>query len=112
MFDQEVTNRQVYNKFWKDVVSSVLDGYNGTIFAYGQTTSGKTHTMIGSNNDDQGINLMAVQQLINYAETVNVEKFYFIYSAKIKKYLFGSHTWKYTMKLSMIYLINRAETWK
>ena len=23
----------------------VLDGYNGTIFAYGQTSSGKTHTM-------------------------------------------------------------------
>lgn len=23
----------------------VLEGYNGTIFAYGQTSSGKTHTM-------------------------------------------------------------------
>jgi len=26
-------------------VSDVLGGYNGTIFAYGQTSSGKTHTM-------------------------------------------------------------------
>lgn len=26
-------------------ISDVLDGYNGTIFAYGQTSSGKTHTM-------------------------------------------------------------------
>lgn len=25
--------------------SDVLEGYNGTIFAYGQTSSGKTHTM-------------------------------------------------------------------
>ena len=27
--------------------SDVLSGYNGTIFAYGQTSSGKTHTMEG-----------------------------------------------------------------
>lgn len=26
-------------------VADVLGGYNGTIFAYGQTSSGKTHTM-------------------------------------------------------------------
>ena len=25
--------------------SDILNGYNGTIFAYGQTASGKTHTM-------------------------------------------------------------------
>lgn len=25
----------------------VMDGYNGTIFAYGQTGTGKTHTMVG-----------------------------------------------------------------
>lgn len=27
------------------IVQDVLSGYNGTIFAYGQTSSGKTHTM-------------------------------------------------------------------
>ena len=27
------------------IVQDVLTGYNGTIFAYGQTSSGKTHTM-------------------------------------------------------------------
>jgi hypothetical protein len=31
----------------KPVVEDVLKGYNGTIFAYGQTSSGKTHTMQG-----------------------------------------------------------------
>lgn len=29
------------------LISDVLSGYNGTIFAYGQTSSGKTHTMEG-----------------------------------------------------------------
>ena len=27
-----------------------MSGYNGTIFAYGQTGTGKTHTMVGSWN--------------------------------------------------------------
>lgn len=27
------------------IIESVLEGYNGTIFAYGQTGTGKTHTM-------------------------------------------------------------------
>ena len=37
--------------------ADVLSGYNGTIFAYGQTSSGKTHTMEGVINDPglQGI---------------------------------------------------------
>jgi kinesin family protein 5 len=35
----------VYNEAAKEIVKDVLSGYNGTIFAYGQTSSGKTHTM-------------------------------------------------------------------
>ncbi len=38
----------------------MLEGFNGTIFAYGQTSSGKTHTMQGPNIDDtelKGLNL-------------------------------------------------------
>ena len=29
------------------MVESVFEGFNGTVFAYGQTSSGKTHTMQG-----------------------------------------------------------------
>uniref|UniRef100_A0A8C5FQI5 Kinesin-like protein n=1 Tax=Gadus morhua TaxID=8049 RepID=A0A8C5FQI5_GADMO len=36
---------QVYDTCAKQIVKDVLGGYNGTIFAYGQTSSGKTHTM-------------------------------------------------------------------
>lgn len=32
------------------MVNSVLDGFNGCVFAYGQTGTGKTHTMEGSAN--------------------------------------------------------------
>ncbi|KAG7467332.1 hypothetical protein MATL_G00152230 [Megalops atlanticus] len=44
---------QVYNACAKQIVKDVLAGYNGTIFAYGQTSSGKTHTMEGKLHDPQ-----------------------------------------------------------
>ncbi|KAM4609395.1 kinesin heavy chain [Polymixia lowei] len=47
--DQE----QVYDTCAKQIVKDVLGGYNGTIFAYGQTSSGKTHTMEGKLHDIQ-----------------------------------------------------------
>ena len=39
------------------VVQGVMDGYNGTIFAYGQTGTGKTHTMVGpaEPEEDRGV---------------------------------------------------------
>lgn len=44
-----VTSKQsdVYNQVVKPVVLEVIEGYNCTIFAYGQTGTGKTHTMEG-----------------------------------------------------------------
>ena len=46
----------------------VLMGYNGTIFAYGQTSSGKTHTMEGimENPDLQGIIPRIVNDIFNH----------------------------------------------
>lgn len=38
---------EIYNQTAYPIVESVLEGYNGTIFAYGQTGTGKTHTMEG-----------------------------------------------------------------
>lgn len=47
------SQEQVYNACAKQIVKDVLGGYNGTIFAYGQTSSGKTHTMEGKLHDHQ-----------------------------------------------------------
>uniref|UniRef100_A0A452RLJ8 Kinesin-like protein n=1 Tax=Ursus americanus TaxID=9643 RepID=A0A452RLJ8_URSAM len=46
----------------------VLEGYNGTIFAYGQTSSGKTHTMEGKLHDPEGMGIIPriVQDIFNY----------------------------------------------
>jgi len=72
MFDKvlkpNVTQTQVYEATAKNIVKDVLCGYNGTIFAYGQTSSGKTHTMEGVINDPtmQGIIPRIVNDIFNH----------------------------------------------
>ena len=39
---------QVYEGTTQRIVQSAMDGINGTVFAYGVTSSGKTHTMMVS----------------------------------------------------------------
>eukprot|EP00073_Rattus_norvegicus_P021648 XP_006233412.2 PREDICTED: centromere-associated protein E isoform X1 [Rattus norvegicus] len=48
VFHSNETTKNVYEEIAVPIISSAIQGYNGTIFAYGQTASGKTHTMMGS----------------------------------------------------------------
>eukprot|EP00066_Takifugu_rubripes_P020289 XP_011609555.1 PREDICTED: centromere-associated protein E-like [Takifugu rubripes] len=47
VFTAEETTNHLYQSIAKPLVVSTVQGYNGTIFAYGQTSSGKTFTMMG-----------------------------------------------------------------
>jgi hypothetical protein len=47
VYDADSSQRAIYEETAYPLVESVLTGYNGTIFAYGQTGCGKTHTMQG-----------------------------------------------------------------
>uniref|UniRef100_A0A667XKF9 Kinesin-like protein n=1 Tax=Myripristis murdjan TaxID=586833 RepID=A0A667XKF9_9TELE len=58
VFPTNTSQEQVYNTCAKQIVKDVLGGYNGTIFAYGQTSSGKTHTMEGKLHDPQGMGII------------------------------------------------------
>ena len=46
------TQQDVYSNSAFGIIESAIQGYNATIFAYGQTGCGKTHTMIGEINDE------------------------------------------------------------
>lgn len=48
VFGAESTQSYIYEQTAFALVDNVLEGYNGTIFAYGQTGCGKTHTMMGT----------------------------------------------------------------
>lgn len=45
VYDDNSLQRVVYDEIAYPLVESVIEGYNGTIFAYGQTGCGKTFTM-------------------------------------------------------------------
>ncbi|PIO74730.1 kinesin motor domain protein [Teladorsagia circumcincta] len=47
VFPPDCDQMRVYNVAARPIVENVLKGYNGTIFAYGQTGTGKTFTMTG-----------------------------------------------------------------
>ena len=51
VYSIDCDSQLIYKEMCKDVVSKALEGYNGSIFMYGQTTSGKTFTMLGSPNN-------------------------------------------------------------
>ncbi|XP_074131372.1 centromere-associated protein E isoform X5 [Sminthopsis crassicaudata] len=48
VFHSNETTEKVYEEIAVPIIRSAVQGYNGTIFAYGQTASGKTYTMMGS----------------------------------------------------------------
>ncbi|XP_037295613.1 kinesin heavy chain [Manduca sexta] len=96
VFKPNATQEKVYNEAAKSIVSDVLAGYNGTIFAYGQTSSGKTHTMEGVIGDPgkQGIIPRIVNDIFNhiYAMEENLEfhikvSYFEIYMDKIRDLL-------------------------
>ncbi|XP_022158342.1 kinesin-like protein KIN-UA isoform X2 [Momordica charantia] len=70
-FDEVLTEfasqKRVYEVVAKPVVESVLDGYNGTIMAYGQTGTGKTYTLgrLGEEDTaDRGIMVRAMEDIL------------------------------------------------
>ncbi|CEG50308.1 kinesin heavy chain [Plasmopara halstedii] len=68
VFGEECDQKTVFENVALPVVQDIMAGYNATIFAYGQTSSGKTYTMEGANIDDpelQGIIPRTATEIFN-----------------------------------------------
>ena len=64
----------MYSDTAADIIEKTVDGFNTTIFAYGQTSSGKTHTMYGT-SEENGVIGMAVEQLFFAVEETPDRRF-------------------------------------
>ncbi|PRP81993.1 kinesin-II 95 kDa subunit [Planoprotostelium fungivorum] len=75
VYDWNSTQKAVYNETVYPIVECVLNGYNGTIFAYGQTGTGKTHTMSGVPSDPElkGVIPNAFENIFDYINTKGKE---------------------------------------
>jgi len=79
-------NEAVYDTVGASIVkSSVLDGLNGTIFAYGVTSSGKTHTMMGD-EETPGIVPHAVTDLYDHIASCDKSKIFNVSVSMIEIY--------------------------
>ena len=71
VFKSDAQQNEIYENVGKRIVGDVMEGYNGTIFAYGQSGSGKTYTMYGPDIFDdifKGIIPRIVEDIFNYVE--------------------------------------------
>ncbi|KAI8343401.1 P-loop containing nucleoside triphosphate hydrolase protein [Chlamydoabsidia padenii] len=91
-------NAEIYEYGIQKLVRSTMEGYNGTVFAYGQTASGKTYTMIGT-NQEPGVIPKAVRDVFMYIEEEAVDREFLlqvsymeIYNEKINDLLSSTHT--------------------
>ncbi|ESQ44828.1 hypothetical protein EUTSA_v10003349mg [Eutrema salsugineum] len=74
VFGFDSPTKQVYEDGAKEVALCVLDGINSSIFAYGQTSSGKTYTM-------SGITEFAMDDIFGYIEKHKEREFTLKFSA-------------------------------
>ncbi|PQE22575.1 kinesin family protein [Rutstroemia sp. NJR-2017a BVV2] len=73
VFDENTTQGDVYESTTRGLLDSVLDGYNATVFAYGATGCGKTHTITGT-AQQPGIIFLTMQELFEKINERSEEK--------------------------------------
>ena len=97
LFPPEVPSRPLFDSVCQKIVDKALDGYNGAIMCYGQTSSGKTHTMFG-NKTEQGIISMSIQRCFDLAALNSAREFSFrvsfleVYNEQVKDLLSSGET--------------------
>ncbi|XP_077222911.1 P-loop containing nucleoside triphosphate hydrolases superfamily protein isoform X2 [Tasmannia lanceolata] len=74
IFGEDCKTAEVYEARTKEIVSAAVRGFNGTVFAYGQTNSGKTHTMRGS-VAEPGVIPLAVHDLFHTIQEATDREF-------------------------------------
>ncbi|KAK6136706.1 hypothetical protein DH2020_029534 [Rehmannia glutinosa] len=69
VFGPNTITQEVYEVAARPVVKAAMEGINGTVFAYGVTSSGKTHTMHGDQNSP-GIIPLAIKDVFSIIQDV------------------------------------------
>ncbi len=74
IFGKGWSTQQVYEQTTQALIQKVVGGFNSTVFAYGQTSSGKTHTMRGT-EDEPGIIPLAVSEIFDHISRTQEREF-------------------------------------
>ncbi|CAI2386785.1 unnamed protein product [Moneuplotes crassus] len=73
VYDENTLQKDIFDETAFPIIENILEGYNGTIFAYGQTGTGKTHTMAGVLDSDEhkGITPRAFETIF---KSINIDE--------------------------------------
>lgn len=85
LFPESSTTEAVFELLCRDLVLGCLQGINGTIFAYGQTSSGKTHTMTGDTTH-KGVVQLAVEEIFRHIDDVMLDRSFVISVSYVEVY--------------------------
>ncbi|GAB64565.1 kinesin [Plasmodium cynomolgi strain B] len=85
VFDETSSQEDVYKNSVKCLIDAVIGGYNSTVFAYGATGAGKTHTIIGHKNEP-GIMNMILRDLFDRIKKMEVMNEYKVKCSFIEIY--------------------------
>lgn len=77
VYGPAATTNHVFGNSVQELVHAAVDGYHTSVLAYGQTSTGKTHTMTGTTKEP-GLIPMAVQECFSYIEKQVEPKEYLI----------------------------------
>ncbi|XP_078317677.1 uncharacterized protein LOC111118975 isoform X1 [Crassostrea virginica] len=69
IFDEHMTTYDLFQEIAKPIIDAAVQGFHGTIFAYGQSSSGKTFTMTGSAMHP-GIIKLAVNEIFSRIDKI------------------------------------------
>lgn len=86
VFDEKTNNQQVFDTVMPEILEAWLKGINCTLFAYGISGSGKTHTMEGA-SADEGILPRAAHYLFNHIHDVADESNFEVEFSAVQIYL-------------------------
>jgi len=88
VYPMDSTQRQVYDEVAFPIVDSIFQGYNGTVFAYGQTGCGKTFTMMGVVNDPnlRGVIPNAFEHIFGFIQSEGTSKRFLVRCSFVEIY--------------------------
>ncbi|CAL9701581.1 unnamed protein product [Knipowitschia caucasica] len=73
VFGENSTQADIFENTTKAIIDGVMNGFNCTVFAYGATGAGKTHTMLGSQNNP-GVMYRTMKELFKRMDEAKEEK--------------------------------------
>uniref|UniRef100_A0A3Q2YV03 Kinesin-like protein n=1 Tax=Hippocampus comes TaxID=109280 RepID=A0A3Q2YV03_HIPCM len=88
VYDGNSKQRDLYDESVRPLIDSVLAGFNGTIFAYGQTGTGKTYTMQGMwlDTEKRGVIPNAFDHIFTHISRSQSDKQYLVRASYLEIY--------------------------